>query len=199
MSWHKFISGILHPIVMPTIGILLYLIFSPANLNQQQQLTVLGIVFVATYIIPLLLLVFLKSVGYINSYQVFSIKERKVPLFFMIALLFSLAQLFKKLNAVEDLSYLFYGIVLGLVITYLLFFLKIKSSLHLLSIGGATSYFLIFQMIHQINLIPIVIIFILLSGLLASSRLYLKAHTVKEVYIGFFLGFTCQFIVYYIL
>ncbi|CAL2077577.1 hypothetical protein [Tenacibaculum sp. 190524A02b] len=199
MSWHKFISGILHPIVMPTIGILLYLIFSPANLNQQQQLTVLGIVFVATYIIPLLLLVFLKSVGYINSYQVFSIKERKVPLFFMIALLFSLAQLFKKLNAVEDLSYLFYGIVLGLVITYLLFFLKIKSSLHLLSIGGATSYFLIFQMIHQINLIPVVIIFILLSGLLASSRLYLKAHTVKEVYIGFFLGFTCQFIVYYIL
>lgn len=199
MRWHKFISGILHPIVMPTIGILLYLIFSPANLNQQQQLTVLGIVFVATYIIPLLLLVFLKSVGYINSYQVFSIKERKVPLFFMIALLFSLAQLFKKLNAVEDLSYLFYGIVLGLVITYLLFFLKIKSSLHLLSIGGATSYFLIFQMIHQVNLIPIVIIFILLSGLLASSRLYLKAHTVKEVYIGFFLGFTCQFIVYYIL
>jgi len=184
---------------MPTIGILLYLIFSPANLNQQQQLTVLGIVFVATYIIPLLLLVFLKSVAYINSYQVFSIKERKVPLFFMIALLFSLAQLFKKLNAVEDLSYLFYGIVLGLVITYLLFFLKIKSSLHLLSIGGATSYFLIFQMIHQVNLIPIVIIFILLSGLLASSRLYLKAHTVKEVYIGFFLGFTCQFIVYYIL
>ncbi|MGG8496669.1 hypothetical protein ACQY1Q_09645 [Tenacibaculum sp. TC6] len=199
MRWHKFISAILHPIVMPTIGILLYFIFSPAKLTQEQQLTILGIVFTSTYVIPLLLLVFLKAVGYIKSYQVFSIKERKIPLFFMIALLFFLAELFQKLSIVRDLSLLFYGIVLGLVITYLLFFTKLKSSLHLLSMGGALGYFLIFQQIHGISILPIIIVFTLLSGFLASSRLYLKAHTPKEVYTGFFLGFISQFIVYYLL
>ncbi|CAM1356079.1 hypothetical protein [Tenacibaculum halocynthiae] len=199
MRWHKFISTILHPIVMPTIGILLYFIFSPINLSSQQQLTILSIVFISTYIVPLLLLVFLKAIGYIKSYQVFSIKERKVPLFFMIALLFFLAELFQKLNIVKDLSYLFYGIVLGLTITYFLFFTRLKSSLHLLSMGGAVGYFLIFQVIHGINILPIIIIFIILSGLLATSRLYLKAHTPKEVYTGFFLGFTSQFIVYFLL
>ncbi|WP_299135450.1 hypothetical protein [uncultured Tenacibaculum sp.] len=199
MRWHKFISTILHPIVMPTIGILLYFIFSPINLSSQQQLTILSIVFISTYIVPLLLLVFLKVIGYIKSYQVFSIKERKVPLFFMIALLFFLAELFQKLNIVKDLSYLFYGIVLGLTITYFLFFTRLKSSLHLLSMGGAVGYFLIFQEIHGINILPIIIIFIILSGLLATSRLYLKAHTPKEVYTGFFLGFTSQFIVYFLL
>lgn len=199
MRWHKFISAILHPIVMPTIGILLYFIFSPAKLTQEQQLTVLGIVFTSTYVIPLLLLVFLKAVGYIKSYQVFSIKERKIPLFFMIVLLFFLAELFQKLSIVRDLSLLFYGIVLGLVITYLLFFIKLKSSLHLLSMGGALGYFLIFQQIHGISILPIIIIFTFLSGFLASSRLYLKAHTPKEVYTGFFLGFVSQFIVYYLL
>ncbi|RBW55263.1 MULTISPECIES: hypothetical protein [unclassified Tenacibaculum] len=199
MRWHKFISTILHPIVMPTIGILLYFIFSPINLSSQQQLTILSIVFISTYIVPLLLLVFLKAIGYIKSYQVFSIKERKVPLFFMIALLFFLAELFQKLNIVKDLSYLFYGIVLGLTITYFLFFTRLKSSLHLLSMGGAVGYFLIFQEIHGINILPIIIIFIILSGLLATSRLYLKAHTPKEVYTGFFLGFTSQFIVYFLL
>lgn len=199
MRWHKFISTILHPIVMPTIGILLYFIFSPINLSSQQQLTILSIVFISTYIVPLLLLVFLKAIGYIKSYQVFSIKERKVPLFFMIALLFFLAELFQKLNIVKDLSYLFYGIVLGLTITYFLFFTRLKSSLHLLSMGGAVGYFLIFQEIQGINILPIIIIFIILSGLLATSRLYLKAHTPKEVYTGFFLGFTSQFIVYFLL
>lgn len=199
MRWHKFISSILHPIVMPTIGILLYFIFSPTQLTQKQQLTVLSIVFIATYIIPLLLLVFLKAVGYINSFQVFSIKERKVPLFFMITLLFFLAELFRKLSIVRDLSYLFYGIVLGLIITYMLFFTNLKSSLHLLSMGGAVGYFLIFQEIHDINTLPIVITFIILSGILATSRLYLKAHTPKEVYTGFFLGFCTQFIVYFAL
>ncbi|WP_435261557.1 hypothetical protein [Tenacibaculum sp. nBUS_03] len=199
MRWHKFISTILHPIVMPTIGILLYFIFTPINLNKQQQFTILGIVFVSTYIVPLLLLVFLKAIGYIKSYQVFSIKERKVPLFFMIALLFFLAELFQKLNIIKDLSYLFYGIVLGLTFTYFLFFTKLKSSLHLLSMGGAVGYFLIFQEIHNINILPVIIVFIILSGLLATSRLYLKAHTPKEVYTGFFLGFTSQFVVYFLL
>lgn len=199
MRWHKFISTILHPIVMPTIGILLYFIFTPINLNKQQQFTILGIVFVSTYIVPLLLLVFLKAIGYIKSYQVFSIKERKVPLFFMIALLFFLAELFQKLNIIKDLSYLFYGIVLGLTFTYFLFFTKLKSSLHLLSMGGAVGYFLIFQEIHNINILPVIIVFIILSGLLATSRLYLKAHSPKEVYTGFFLGFTSQFVVYFLL
>lgn len=199
MRWHKFISTILHPIVIPTIGILLYFIFTPINLNKQQQLTILGIVFVSTYIVPLLLLVFLKAIGYIKSYQVFSIKERKVPLFFMIALLFFLAELFQKLNIVKDLSYLFYGIVLGLTITYFLFFTRLKSSLHLLSLGGTVGYFVIFQEIHSINILPVIIVFIILSGLLATSRLYLKAHTPKEVYTGFFLGFISQFIVYFLL
>ncbi len=199
MKLHKFISAILHPIVMPTIGIFLYFLLSPIRLNKDQKLTVLAIVFIATYIIPLLLLVFLKSVGYIKSYQVFSIKERKVPLFFMITLLFFLAELFRKLTIVKDLSYLFYGIVLGLIITYLLFFTKLKSSLHLLSIGGAVGYFIIFQQIHDVNIMPVIIIFILLSGILGSSRLYLKAHTPREVYTGFFIGFLCQFAVYYLL
>ncbi|SED19555.1 hypothetical protein SAMN04489761_4581 [Tenacibaculum sp. MAR_2009_124] len=199
MKLHKFISALLHPIVMPTIGIFVYFFLSPIQLNRNQQLTVLAIVFIATYVIPLLLLIFLKAVGYINSYQVFSIKERKVPLFFMITLLFFLAELFRKLTIVKDLSYLFYGIVLGLIITYFLFFTKLKSSLHLLSMGGALGYFIIFQQIHQVNIMPVIITFVILSGILGTSRLFLKAHTPKEVYTGFFIGFLSQFAVYYLL
>ena len=196
---HKFISAILHPVVIPTIGIFLYFIVTPVRLNSDQKLTILAIVFMTTYIVPLLLLVFLKAVGYINSYEVFSIKERKVPLFFMITILFFLAKLFRKLDAVQDLSYLFYGTVLGLTITYLLFFSKLKSSLHLLSMGSAIGFFVIFQQIHHTNILPVVIVLILLSGILGCSRLSLKAHTPKEVYTGFFIGFFSQFMVYYLL
>ncbi len=199
MRWHKLISTLLHPVVMPTIGVLIYLFFLPIRLSKQQLFVTFGIVFTATYIIPLILLVFLKAIGYIKSFQVHSIEERKIPLFFMMSLLYILHLQFQKLTIVADLSYLFYGVVLGLVIIYFLFFFKIKSSLHMLSIGGAIAYFLIFQQIYQINTTPVVIIFMLLAGLLASSRLYLKAHTSKEVYIGFFIGFLTQFIAYYIL
>lgn len=197
MRWPKLLSALLHPIVMPTIGILLYFILSPMSMNKEQQFTVLGIVFIATYIIPLLLLFFLKSVGLIKSFEVFSIKERKIPLFFMITLLYFLGRLFSQLAIVRDLSYLFYGIVLALIITYFLFYTGLKSSLHLMSMGGATAYFLVFQLIHQVSTLAVVAVFVILSGFLAAARLHLKAHTTREVYIGFFLGFSCQFLVYF--
>lgn len=199
MRWSKFISTILHPIVMPTIGIILYFILTPINLSRNQQYTILGVVFVSTYLIPILLLTFLKSVGYIKSYQVHGINERKVPIFFMMTLLFILGKFFLEITYIKELSYLFFGVVFGLGIVYILFILKIKASLHLLSIGAATGYFLLFQQIHHIYILPLIITFILLSGLVASSRLHLKAHSSKEVYIGFFIGLLSPFLAYYML
>ncbi|MDP2542374.1 hypothetical protein [Tenacibaculum discolor] len=199
MRWHKFISTILHPIVMPTIGILLYFFLSPIGLNKQQQYTILAIVFVATYLIPMLLLVFLKSIGYIKSFRVHSINERKFPIFFMMTLFLILGKMFASMSIVKEISYLFYGTVFGLGFIYLLFPFKIKGSLHLLSMGVAVGYFLLFQQIQAVYVIPVIISFIFLAGLLASSRLHLKAHTVKEVYLGFFIGLIAPFIAYYAL
>ncbi|SOS48740.1 hypothetical protein [Tenacibaculum dicentrarchi] len=199
MRWSKFISTILHPIVIPTIGIILYFILTPVYLSRYQQYTLLGVVFVATYIIPILLLVFLKTVKYIKSYEVYGIKERKIPVFFMMSLLFLLGKFFSEITIIKDLSYLFFGVVFGLGVIYILFSLKIKASLHLLSLGATTGYFLLFQKIHNITILPLIIVLILLSGLSASARLHLKAHTVKEVYLGFFIGIVSPFIAFYIL
>ncbi|SOU87447.1 hypothetical protein [Tenacibaculum dicentrarchi] len=199
MRWSKFISTILHPIVIPTIGIILYFILTPVYLSRYQQYTLLGVVFVATYIIPILLLVFLKTVKYIKSYEVYGIKERKIPVFFMMSLLFLLGKFFSEITIIKDLSYLFFGVVFGLGVIYILFSLKIKASLHLLSLGATTGYFLLFQKTHNITILPLIIVLILLSGLSASARLHLKAHTVKEVYLGFFIGIVSPFIAFYIL
>ncbi|MCD8410251.1 hypothetical protein [Tenacibaculum finnmarkense] len=199
MRWPKFISTILHPIVIPTIGIILYFILTPVYLSRYQQYTLLGVVFVSTYIIPILLLIFLKAVKHIKSYEVYGIKERKIPVFFMMSLLFLLGKFFSEITIIKDLSYLFFGVVFGLGVIYILFSLKIKASLHLLSLGAATGYFLLFQQIHNITTLPLIIVLILLSGLSASARLHLKAHTVKEVYLGFFIGIASPFFAFYIL
>ncbi|MEX6626445.1 hypothetical protein [Tenacibaculum salmonis] len=199
MRWPKFISTILHPIVIPTIGIILYLILTPIHLSQYHKYTMLGVVFVSTYIIPILLLIFLKAIGYIKSYQVSKIEERKVPIFFMMTLLFMLGRFFLEIAVIRDLSYLFFGVVFGLGFVYILFNVNTKTSLHLLSMGAATGYFLLFQQIHNIYILPLIIVFIVLSGVLASARLHLKAHTVKEVYLGFFIGIASPFFAFYLL
>lgn len=199
MRWHKFLSTILHPIVMPTVGILLYFFLSPFTISFPEQLYFLTFVFSLTYVIPIIILITLKLTRKISSIDLPSIKERKVPLFIMMCLFLFLARYFSNFRNVQDLSYLFYGTLLGLIGIYLIFALGIKTSIHLLSMGSAVGYFIVFQLIYNISVTPLILILILLSGLLASSRLYLKAHTPKEVYLGFLLGIGTQLISYSIL
>ncbi len=199
MRWHKFISTILHPVLMPTIGVIIYFFISPMRVTALQQIYLLSIVFIATYAIPILLLFFLKSVNKIESFEVRTIQERKIPMFSMMCIFLLLGRFFYKFSSVRELSYLFFGTLLGLIIIYFIFFTKTKTSLHLLSIGSAVGFFIVYQQINNVMLLPLIVVFILLSGFLGTSRLNLKAHTPKEVYLGFLIGITSQLVMYYVL
>ncbi|MBT6881325.1 MAG: hypothetical protein HOA34_02835 [Flavobacterium sp.] len=196
MKFHKFISTILHPIVLPTLGVFLYFVFVSRSFEKRLQLIVLGLVFALTYVVPVLLLLFLKNFGFIKDFQVSTIKERRFPVIFMIFLLYFLGNTIIQIPTIRNLGILFYGTSLSLTCIYLLFSVKLKSSLHLVSMGNMIGFFLIMTNINSLSMLPIIILLVLLSGILASSRLYLKAHTPVELLIGFFLGIVCQFILF---
>lgn len=194
MRFHKFISVIIHPIVTPTIGVLLFLALTPDIISKERQYLLLSLIFFSTYIVPIISLVILKALGVINSFQVESIKERKVPLFLMLLVFYILGRILINIPVFKDLGVLFYGTNLSLIVIYILFFFNIKTSLHVVSMSSALGFFLIYGAINSIFILPIAIIMILLTGLLASSRLHLKAHQPLEVYLGFFLGIITQYI-----
>tara|TARA_B110000091_G_scaffold14354_1_gene13703 strand:- start:37 stop:636 length:600 start_codon:yes stop_codon:yes gene_type:complete len=196
MKFHKFISTILHPIVLPTLGVFLYFVFVSQSFEKRLQLIVLGLVFALTYVVPVLLLLFLRNFGFIKDFQVSTIKERRFPVIFMIFLLYFLGNTIIQIPTIRNLGILFYGTSLSLTCIYLLFSVKLKSSLHLVSMGNMIGFFLIMTNINSLSMLPIIILLVLLSGILASSRLYLKAHTPIELLIGFSLGIVCQFILF---
>ena len=196
MKLHKFISTILHPTVLPTVGAFLYFIFVTQTFEKELQLIVLGLIFILTYIVPLLLLFFLKNFGFIKDFQVSTIKERRVPVILMILILYFLGNTIIQIPMIRNLGILFYGTSLSLICIYVLFSIKLKSSLHLVSMGNMLGFFLIMTNVNNLSILFIIILLIFLSGILASSRLYLKAHTPIELLIGFFLGFISQFLLF---
>ena len=196
MKLYKFISTILHPTVLPTVGAFLYFIFVTQTFEKRLQLIVLGLIFVLTYIVPILLLFFLKNFGFIKDFQVSTIKERRVPVILMILILYFLGNTIIQIPMIRNLGILFYGTSLSLICIYVLFSIKLKSSLHLVSMGNMLGFFLIMTNVNNLSISFIIILLIFLSGILASSRLYLKAHTPIELLIGFFLGFISQFLLF---
>jgi len=185
--------------VIPTIGVLVYFLLIPNTIQSQQRNYLLGLIFVTTYLIPLLVLILLKTLGFIKSFQVHTVKERKIPLLLMIVLYYVLGNRLINFTIFEDFGILFCATSFGLIAVYLFFIFRIKVSLHLLSMGIMTAFFITISIKYAISILPILMICFLLSGLLASSRLYLKAHSPKEVYLGFFFGLIAQFATFYLL
>jgi len=185
--------------VIPTIGVFVYLIFIPNVIQESYRNYLLGLIFFSTYIVPLILLLILKIFGVINSFQLTSIRERKIPLIIMIILFYILGNTLTNFNVLRDFGILFYATSFGLIVVYLFFILKIKVSLHLLSMGIIVAFFITVGIKYSISILPLIMVCFFFSGLLGSSRLHLKAHTPKEVYLGFFFGMVAQFTTYYLL
>jgi len=199
MRIHRIISTLFHPMVIPTIGVLVYFLIIPNQINSKSKMALMAFTFMISYILPLLLLIILKSIKLIKNFQLESIRERRIPLLIIITLFYTFGKALLIFPIVRDLGYLFTGTALSILIIYFIFFLKIKSSLHLVSFGNAVGFFLALSSLYSTSVIPIVIVFILVGGIVGSSRLYLKAHTPLEVYFGFFIGFLSQFFIRWLL
>lgn len=175
---------------------MLYFLLVPNTIESGQKLNILSLIFTITYLIPLLILILFKKLKIIKNYQTNSIKERKLPMALMIVLFYLLGN---TISNIGNLSQLFYTTSLGLLLIYILFIFKIKASVHLLSLGLIISFFMVISILYSRSYIPLISILFLLSGILASARLNLKAHTTKEIYIGFFIGIITPLVVYAIL
>lgn len=199
MKFYKFISTILHPIVIPTIGVMLYFLLIENNFGSNQKLAVLGLIFATTYLIPLFILILFKKIKLIKSFKTESISERKVPVLIMIVLFYLLGSTLQNIPNLRDLGLLFYATSLGLIFIYIFFAFKIKASIHLLSLGITTGFFMVLSIVYSQSFLLVIMIILVLSGLLASARLHIKAHKATEVYLGFLFGILAPFAVFYFL
>lgn len=192
MFFYKFISYVFHPLLFSFMGSFLYLYLTPKHIVKEQEYIILFVVFVSTYIIPVLLLALLKKVKLIDDYHLKTINERKFPILFFIMLSFLIGRAMIGIGIVDLLAFSFFGVAFALSFTYLLFNINIKTSLHTLGIGGIIGFVMVISHEYQLNFNALLAFLFILAGFIGLSRLALNAHRPKEVYIGFLLGIVCQ-------
>jgi len=196
MKIAKLISYILHPIIVPIIGTLLYFIILPRHTSRTMEITIILYVFFGTYLLPLLFLSALKKYKAIKSFKLIRIEERKSPVLFLIFVTSLLGTIFYRGRITVDLTLFLFGSSLALMVVYLLLFRKFKVSLHMVGIGGLIGFILFFSYKYTINNLLTLSFLFIITGLIGHSRLSLKAHNQKEIYWGFIIGLSSQLIVY---
>lgn len=198
MKSSKIISSFFHPINFPITGAILYFLLLPKYLYIEQERLLLAVIFVITYIFPLVLIILLKSFKMIDSYHMTTTEERKFPLLLFVSITFFIGYWLLKSTVVDLLSLFYFGYGLGLSIAYILLYFNIKVSLHTAAISGLIGFIAYLSFYYKINLIIILAILLLLNGIVATIRLRLKAHKFNEILLGFILGLLTQFLVYFI-
>lgn len=176
------------------MGSFLYLYLTPKHILKQQEYIILLIVFLSTYIVPILLLALLKRVRLITDYHLRSIDERKFPILFFIMLSFLIGRAMLGIQIADLLAFSFFGVAFALSFTYLLFSIKIKTSLHTIGIGGLIGFVMVMSYAYQLNFNSLIAGLFVIGGIIGVSRLALNAHSPKEIYIGFLVGLISQFI-----
>ena len=163
--------------------------------SSSMQLFLYLLTFTATCLMPLLIAFLLLKTKQIDSLEMSTKEERKIPYLGAAAFYFSESYLLIKLDVPALVQALLLGATL-LVVCVLIINLFWKISSHMVGIGGLCGMMIAVSSRLQINMPFLLIALFLVSGLVAFSRLKLSAHNPAQVYVGFLLGVGVQLVLF---
>lgn len=190
----KLFSAIFQPLLMPFYSLALLAVYTNFyRIYAGQILKFLIPTLLFTFFIPALFIFILKKMRYIREYTLDHASDRIMPYVIFIISNISLTLFFYN-------SYVFYW-TLGLIAApafvafvgmLINFFWKISA--HMLGIGGLIGGVMSVSLhVQHINPMILFSILFVLAGFLGVSRLYLRANSAAQVYVGFIIGFVLAY------
>lgn len=191
----KGISYVLHPLIMPLLGVIFYFSktprFIPIEIVQAKVFSTV----LLTVILPILVFFLLKTIRKVDSISLKSTNERKLPLFINAIIVTLILSRIFTYNEIPELFYFFIGILASTITCFILVVFNIKASIHMLAASGFFMFAVAVGIHFKININGTIALMMILLGAIATSRLHLKAHTYPELIIGTLIGFIPQLIV----
>ena len=190
----KSISFIFHPLLMPVFGVAFYFAKSPRFIPKEIIQAKLISLLILTVVLPILLYFLLKTLGKAKSIYLETTKERILPLILNCFVIILVIQRIITPNQVIELYFFFIGVLISTLSCLLLAIMKFKASIHMIALSGVFMFFVAISIHFNININGTLALMSIITGAVATSRLHLKAHTYKELIIGFFIGMFPQLI-----
>ncbi len=191
-------SYIFHPLFISIYAVFTFFFFGDFSFMIPQFYSLLLQIIIITILLPLTFYFLFLSLGKVNSMMLSETSQRKIPLFIHAILIFVLIKRSITIYNFPELHYFFLGSLISTILALILVFFKVKASLHMVGISSLVVFTISLQLHFGIQLIFPIIVLILCAGLVASSRLEMKAHTLKELSIGTFIGLLSQIIVFWL-
>lgn len=183
-----FFSYLFHPIFIPLLGTIFYVVLDSHYFALQQYLILFLQIIIITILLPMAFFYLLRTFGQIESIMLSDISQRKIPLLLQLMLFAVLIEKSITIDRFPSLYFFFVGGLLSTIFAFLLLYAKFKASIHMIGISSLTVFIIGLSIHNQVNTVNLVTFFVIMNGVVASSRLVMKAHSNKELLIGFICG-----------
>lgn len=202
ITFFKFVSLVFHPLFVPTMVFAFFVYLSPSlffGITEKTYSWWLIVLAYSTITFPLLTVFLLWRLKFIESMQMHGTKERYGPLISSMLFYFWVFWLFhKQFNAPLLIQSFLFGVFLTSVCVFMatIFF---KISMHSAAWGGVICIAMLSAFQHIDYAVFALVVVIGIAGLVGSARLFLQAHTPKQLYSGYIVGFLAQGLAYFVL
>ena len=195
----KIVSTIFHPILLPSLGFLLLFAsgFYNSMLTSDAKRFILLVIFFSTATLPMLSIAILAFNSKFDFLMPNS-RDSVVPLLFTSVFYYIGFILLGRIHFLPVFKLFMIGSVL-LIVALLLISFKWKISIHMAAIGAITATFFALSFRSGINPEGAIIILVIVSGLIGTSRLILNKNSLLQVAAGYILGFAFIYPVIYFL
>ncbi|HBK82189.1 MAG TPA: hypothetical protein DDZ41_01095, partial [Flavobacterium sp.] len=184
-------SYLFHPIFISLYGVLMYIQFAQLGINSITLLLLIQVI-ILTVLLPLSIYSLMKALGNIQSFTEASIKQRRLPIFLQAAFLFILIKYNQYMPQFPALFFFFAGGFIAAIMALLGTFLNFKVSLHMIGICSLLVFLISLSLYFNYAALLIIAGFIVITGCVATSRLYMKSHTIEELVAGAIIGIFSQ-------
>lgn len=188
------ISIVFTPFYLPVLGLVALFMLSYLNrlVPWYYKLTVIMMVYIFTVLLPTLLIhLYRKYQGW--TLHELGMKERRmVPYIISIVCYFACYYIMNLYHIPHFISSI---LITALAIQIICALINVwwKISTHSAAIGGVTGALMSFAMLFQFNPTWWLCLATLFAGLVGSSRIILKQHTLSQVNVGFIVGLISAF------
>ncbi|MBP3245027.1 MAG: hypothetical protein J6M59_07995 [Bacteroidaceae bacterium] len=193
----KFVSTMFTPLCVPLLAFAILFTFSYLSLlTLGFRLVVLGMVASFTIILPKFAILLYRKMNGWTLRQASKRKNRVVPYLLTITCYIACLYLMYSLAMPRFLSAI---IMAGLIVLVICITINLwwKISTHMAGIGGLIGGLIPLSMSFEYNMTWWMCCAIIFAGMLGTSRMILRQHSLGQIIVGFFVGFFSAFCIIY--
>ncbi len=188
----RIISMMFTPFYLPIVGLVALFVFSYMNLMPWgYKLQVLAMVYLLTVVLPTVLIRLYRHYHGWSLFELGNKERRMVPYVISILCYFACIYLMDYLHIPHFMSSIVTA-ALFIQIACALINVWWKVSTHTAAIGGVAGALFVFAELFGFNPVWWLCLVFILAGVLGSSRMILRQHSLAQVVVGFFIGIVCS-------